>query len=563
MRALFPCLLLLVLFLLSGVDHPAASQGEGWLAASRRTERQADIWVMPASGGAWQGLTSTPDDERWPSWHPDGRTLAYAARRERNWDIYALDLRTGEERRLTTNPHFEGWPAWSPDGTRLAFTSAREGELDIFVLDLESGEETNLTLASAAQDFEPRWEDDDTLLFVCTRDDSHDIFRIDLRSGEAMPLLTTKERHERQPMPFPDGASSAGMLVVAREERYTHLAPLDAGDGEGDSVLSWAGAVTSAALSPGGDTVVWLERRLDGDVLYRRSVEGGETRILNGPTPRVDDLAWGLPDETLLRRRVQPDEPTTLPPPLGSSAGGLVRVSNLDVIQPRLNGSVLPSFEAMRGRVAGEVGFDFLGEMSEALRPLDFYSENSDYLSWHKAGRAVDTLLDLGWRGYYQLLEVVREDWHGDVYWRMWLRCPVQDGTCGEPLVEAAWDLSQYARWERAPGEGGAPKAFQAGYYVDFTRIAEDEGWMRISSYESPTFDWRTDSVALEYWHYQRDDGLSWYEAMQEVYSQDDLNLYFGWADLMEQDIPLWQLRVKGLPLAPEVRTPPAELVVP
>jgi TolB protein len=232
-------------------------------------------------------------------------------------------------------------------------------------------------------------------------------------------------------------------------------------------------------------------------------------------------------------------------------------------VQPRMSARAEPSFTALRARVLDEIGFDFLGTISEALRPVDFASDESDYLSWHKTGRAIDTLFELGWRGQYKMLEVVREDWHGDVYWRLWLRCRVQDGTCGEPLVDAAWDYTYDARWTRAPGEGGHPKPFQTGYYVDFTTLAEDEGWDRIPSYEAPDFDWRSNTVGMEYWHYQITHGLTWYESVREVYSPATIEQWFGWEQLVEHEIPRWLLKAKGVPLPPDVRHVPAEMIIP
>ncbi len=528
------------------------------MVAARRTEGQSDLWALPANGGPWQRLTATTGDERWPAWHPNGHTLAYAARRDRNWDIYSLELRTGQERRLTTDPHFEGWPAWSPDGRFLAFASFREGDLDLFLLDINSNEVRNLTAESPAHDFEPSWEDANHLLFVSTRDDSHDIFRLSLADDTASPLLTSEQRSERQAMVVP---GRQGILVVAAEGRTRDLAWLDAATSHRPA-LSWAGGVTHAALSPDGGSVAWLEHRWDGEVLYRRSLEGGETRRLNGPIPQVSDLAWGMVERDALRAQLQPLQADALPP-YTPQPSEFVRLSDVETTAPRLSEQALPAFQTMRARVAGELGEDFLGTVSELVRPIHFSSEESDYLSWHKAGRAVDTLLDLGWRRGIHLMDVVREDWHGDVYWRYWIRCPQQDGSCGEPLVEAPWDLTLHARRERAPGQGGLRGPFIAGYYIDFTHIAEDEGWERISSYEIPEFDWRENMVALEYWHYQYTDGLNWYEAMSELYSPDELNEMFGWAELRERDIPLWRLRSKGIPLPADVRTVPAEMVIP
>jgi hypothetical protein len=217
----------------------------------------------------------------------------------------------------------------------------------------------------------------------------------------------------------------------------------------------------------------------------------------------------------------------------------------------------------LRGRIAGEVGFDFLGELSESVRPIDWNSEESDYLSWHKSGRAFDTLLDAGYRGGYPILELVRQDQHGEIYWDFWLRCPTQDGSCGEPLVDAPWDFSYEARWEIAPGQGGLPKSFVPGYYVNFTRYAEDAGWERITAYESPTFDWRENNIAAEFWHYQYTGGLKWYQGMQEILTPAEIEAYFGWQILRDQNIARWKLITKGVPLPGEIRNAPAEMVVP
>lgn len=556
----------LVAFLLLGplflllLPRPAASQGEGWLVASRRTERQSDLWAAPASGGPWQRLTATPDDERWPAWHPNGDSLTYAARRDRNWDIYTLNLRTGREARLTTDPHFEGWPAWNPDGERLVYASAREGDLDLFLRDPATGSETNLTADSAAHEFEPRWEDEETLLFVSTRTDSHDVFRLDLTTGELEAVTETPTEGERAPMPMPDGT---GLFVVRAAGRSRALATLDSEGDLTDTPFSWTGSTIAAALAPQGNAIAWLERRLEGDRLYRRTLTDGPILLLNGPTLDVDDLAWGLPDAATMQRRLEPPVAATATPAPHVVPSELIYLDDLDTAQPRINERVLPAFQATRARVLGELGWDFLGSVSETWRPIEFISSESDYLSWHKVGRAVDTILDAGWSGGRPVLEVVREDRHGDVYWRLWLRCPVQDGTCGEPLVEAPWDLSYAARWEIAPGQGGIPKPFQAGYYVDFTKLAEDDGWTRISAYETPEFDWRDNTVALEFWHYQQSAGLTWYDAMREVFTPDEMEEWFGWSVLQSQNIPLWILRSKGVPLPADLRHPPAEIVVP
>jgi TolB protein len=553
-----------IIFLLSPVVE-SAGEHTGWMVVSRRTSGQSDLWAMAAGGrpSAWQRLTNTPTDERWPAWHPEGHTLAYAARRHQNWDIYTLDLRTGKEERLTSNAHFDGWPAWSPDGKRLAFASSREGNLDLFLFDLRTKKETNLTPELLSQEFEPQWIDNEQLIFVSTQNYlSHDIFRLRVEAARIIPITKTAQRSERQPIPLADKGE---FLVLTKEGSRRDIAwqPLSPSSKEISPLFSWNGSAFSFALSPDHKTVVWLEEHLSGDMLYQRRLDGGEVRLISGPTAHLNDLAWGMPQRRWLQKLLEP--PAKEPPAKATElfASQLVEINDLQTIKPSLNKHALPVFQAIRARILTELGNDFLGTVSEAARPIGFNSSQSDYLSWHKAGRAIDTLLGLGWHGDYELMELVREESHGNIYWRMWLRCPVQDGSCGEPLTEAPWNFSPEAGWGAEEGLGGRPKLFQSGYYVDFTRIAEDEGWERIASYQLAEFNWRTNYVALEFWHYEYTTGLHWYDAIRELYPPDVLNKWFNWPELVKQDIPRWRLRIKGIPLPPEIRHAPAEIVMP
>ena len=63
---------------------------------------------------------STPPVE-WPSWSPDGGSLAFMVRRDEDLGIYVVGSGGGAARRIATG----AYPAWSPDGKLIAF---RAGE---------------------------------------------------------------------------------------------------------------------------------------------------------------------------------------------------------------------------------------------------------------------------------------------------------------------------------------------------------------------------------------------------------------------------------------------------
>lgn len=562
--------LILTLVLLILVPEAATAQsgsGAHWLLMSRRTAGQGDLWALATDGpeaGTWLRLTATPDDERWPALSPDGSQVVYAARRDRNWDLYLLDLASGEERRLTDDPHYDGWPSWSPDGRTLVFASMREADLDIFTLDPGSGQVANLTSGSAAHEYQPSYAPDgQSLLYISTRRGEHDLFRLEVGSDSAQQITTVEGVGETVPHWGPDGEWA---LVLAQAELERYVARLDIATGA-LTRLTWTRGESDPAVSPDGRGIAWVDSRWDGTAILSTDLDNRWLpHRLAGGLGMVQDLRWVMADSALLHAAAA-RVPQEAGPPIvelpAAPVGGLVEVPDLDIDRPLLNAAVQPSYQALRERVRAEVGYDFLGRVSETHRPLHFASLASDYLSWHKAGRAVDTLLFLEVPASQLRLEVVRDDRHNEIFWRIFLQCVPRDGSCGAPLLDRPWDFSPRARRVESPGKGGHPSSFFPGYWYDFTATASDFGWIRIASYQDPDFDWRTDRTALEFWHYEKDDGLNWWAAMQEIYDPPTLSDWFDWATLQEHELPLWLLRIKGVPMPPEVRARPVDLVVP
>ena len=114
------------------------------------------------------------------------------------------------------------------------------------------------------------------------------------------------------------------------------------------------------------------------------------------------------------------------------SSPSLLELRQLQDVQgpdPRLAAGVDEDYQAWRAAVHARSGYDFLARSSDALRPAYFYRHRLGYLSWHKTGRAVDLLFDWQDEQGKNALYVVREDLAGEVYWRMFIKCAVQDGS--------------------------------------------------------------------------------------------------------------------------------------
>ncbi len=96
-------------------------------------EARGDIWTLPAKEGAIRNLTRTDGvAERYPSWSPDGRWIAYFSDESGEYELYIIQSDGKEEARKLTSGN-KAWrfdPIWSPDSKYIAFT-VKDGSLYI------------------------------------------------------------------------------------------------------------------------------------------------------------------------------------------------------------------------------------------------------------------------------------------------------------------------------------------------------------------------------------------------------------------------------------------------
>ncbi|HKV39087.1 MAG TPA: PDZ domain-containing protein, partial [Blastocatellia bacterium] len=83
-----------------------------------------DIWTAERSGGTARRLTSSPGEEEFAKFSPDGRWIAFTAEYDGNVDVYVMPSEGGEPRRLTYHPAANLVLGWTPDSKRILFRSS-------------------------------------------------------------------------------------------------------------------------------------------------------------------------------------------------------------------------------------------------------------------------------------------------------------------------------------------------------------------------------------------------------------------------------------------------------
>lgn len=519
----------------TATDVPAVLQAGGSMLYTQRELGQTDIWAIPVGSREGIRLISSPEDDRDPVWSPDGTRIAYASHQEdSNWDLYVYDLATNTTSRLTYNLAFEGGPSWSPDGVFLVYEGyQRNTHLDIFVTRVDGSEPpVRLPGSSDTADFSPVWSPlpGRRIAFVSWRDGNQDIYVYNLDTYETINITNTPNRQEDYPAWSPDGQYLAYSATDAGQEKVfiQNINDLNAEPqvfriGR-EPVWSPDGRSIAYAIdSPDSQTTFitvapFIEGVVTSEVI-QTEFGAGDPDWSASPLPASIVNAGSVPLDVDDPLYIEQFEPPSGDPPYGPQP-----ILNVEGPVPALlHERVNDSFNALRVASNEKIGWDFLGELTYALWQLDHRRDQGEPArNWHLTGRAFSFNRNQG--GFPAEFEVIRlDDETGNTYWYTYIRVAeeAQNGELGEPLRRMPWDFASRDSGDlEAYNQGGRTRnAIPEGYYINFTELAADYGWQPMPAGS----DWRNNFNVRNYWMYVKPEGLTWYEAMRELYTVDQL----------------------------------------
>ena len=101
-----------------------------------------DLWMVSTSGGIAQRLTTSPGQELFAKFSPDGKWIAFTGQYDGNFNVYVMPATGGEPRQLTFLPDVAPMPermgpnnqviTWTPDSQKIVFLSRQNTFNDWF-----------------------------------------------------------------------------------------------------------------------------------------------------------------------------------------------------------------------------------------------------------------------------------------------------------------------------------------------------------------------------------------------------------------------------------------------
>jgi tricorn protease len=114
---------------------------------------EGDLWTVSLSGGLAQRLTTHPEEERFPTISPDGKTIAYSASYEGPTEIYTMSINGGLPTRWTYESDFSLANCWTPDGKIVYDTRAYSTLPDrqLVSIDMNTKSKNRIPLSQASE----------------------------------------------------------------------------------------------------------------------------------------------------------------------------------------------------------------------------------------------------------------------------------------------------------------------------------------------------------------------------------------------------------------------------
>jgi TolB protein len=476
-------------------------------------------------------LTADDWDDDSPAVSPDGSKIAFTSNRFGTREIYILDLVSNTLTQMTNSSAYEGKIDWSPDGAYIVFDVYQNEHFDLVIQSVTDQTEIPIQLTDGtSNNFQPAWSPDGSeIAFVSDRSGRNEIWTARLQNLEDrfFKLIGSTDADFSHPAWSPDGTRLAISKhqnkneILLIQPQKTNIEPISIGSGEYPVWMPDGSGVLATLKLPNETEIIAYSVNDNHLMLPPIPMAGSISNYDWNSGSLVKNIQSWVSKKVISQPAPLWSDDTAIP----ANAYGrlsLVDLSDVTAPQTKLSNAVDDSFIAMRSLTSQKIGWDLLATLDNAIIPSTSAPMPGIPENWLYTGRAIALNLapyEAGW------MVVSREEFAGEIFWRVWVKCKEQDGTCGEPLITPIWDFSSRSSGEAMSYEnGGESKLPPAGYWVDFTDLANRFGWQRMPALNN----WRSYIQGTQFNVFVLQQNLTWQQAMLEIYPPEQIELLIG-----------------------------------
>ncbi len=475
-------------------------------------------------------LTADAWDDESPAISPDGNKIVFSSNRFGTHEIYLLDLVNNSLTQMTNSKAYKNAVSWSPDGQYIVYENYDNEHFSLIIQSVNNPQESPIQLSEEGIDFfQPAWSPDGSeIAFVTDPTGRNEIWiaRLQDANERFVKVIASPDCDYSEPSWSQDGLT----LAITRRKIDDEVIILQPHNLESGVKLLGKGRNPVWMPDDSGIMVTLQTPNLNELLAYSSS----DRHLILPPIPmpgNIHSADWKSANLTqniqlfLSKNRIPQPVPLWADEPAPTSETGrrsLVTLDNVNAPQPSLSDAVDDNFNNLRETVKRRAGWDVLASLENAVIAATEISAPDISENWLYTGRAI-ALNMAPYEADY--LVTSREEISGEIYWRVWIKCKEQDGTCGQPIQSPVWDFSSRSSGDTTAYENGG-KIIQApgGYWVDFTDLALRYGWERIPSLNN----WRSYFPGIQFNVFVLKQGFSWRQALLDIYPPEQVDILIG-----------------------------------
>jgi Tol biopolymer transport system component len=106
-----------------------------------------EIYVADVDGSNVVKLTEDGEQDSYPAWSPDGKTILYVHFETGGgmYDVHLMNADGSNKRRLTDSPANQFDPDWSPDGSKIVYFSNESGKDALYIMNPDGSNPQQIT----------------------------------------------------------------------------------------------------------------------------------------------------------------------------------------------------------------------------------------------------------------------------------------------------------------------------------------------------------------------------------------------------------------------------------